>query len=135
MLGCVNVPRANDLMWSFVLVNLQGKSRLFCSPSTKSFSQLHGIIAILAPLYKPWPLVKCGATWDHFFKKVQKEDLELWPSIYGEGPFPLKEQHILGHLVWLLDHPLIHCTWAWHYFKDIKTIQVNNGIWVFNPVF
>jgi hypothetical protein len=41
------MPRANDLMWFFLLVNLQGKSGLFCSPSTKSSSQFHGIIAIL----------------------------------------------------------------------------------------
>jgi len=53
---------ANDLMWSFVLVNLQGKFGLFCSLSTKSSGQFHGITTISASLYKPWPLVKCGTT-------------------------------------------------------------------------
>ncbi len=63
------MPRANDLMWSFVLVNLQGKSTLFCSPSTNSSNQFHGFTIILTSLYKPWPLVKCGSHMRSFLKK------------------------------------------------------------------
>jgi hypothetical protein len=48
---------ANDLAWSFVLVNSHGKLKLFCSPSMKSLKQSHGMIAILALLYNPCPLV------------------------------------------------------------------------------
>jgi hypothetical protein len=51
--GCVNVFGANDLTWSFILVNLQGKSGLFYSPSMKSSKQSHEMTAISTLVYTP----------------------------------------------------------------------------------
>jgi hypothetical protein len=59
-------------MWSFVITNLKGKSGLFCSPSTKSSNQLHGIIVISISLYKPQPLGRCGNHMKSFLKKDPK---------------------------------------------------------------
>jgi hypothetical protein len=55
--GCVRVPRVEDQTWSFVLLNLQRKLSLFCSPSTKPCKQFHKIIAISQWVYKAPPCV------------------------------------------------------------------------------
>jgi hypothetical protein len=59
--GCVNVFGGLQSLCSFALVNLQGNSRLFCSPCTKCSSQSHGMTTISICLWR----LCLDVTWGH----------------------------------------------------------------------
>ncbi len=56
-------------MWSFVLINLQGKLGIFCFPFMKSSRWSHGMTVISTLLYSPWPLVTWGS---HIISNIWK---------------------------------------------------------------